>query len=89
MLGVTKSNGGIQVSHPSDISSMSTGSNKLFPYTSKDVEAAKSSSDLQPICDMCKTKGVTWEGVYDGDVCTAIKTVDATNAAISKCVASV
>lgn len=90
MIGVTSSSGGLQVSQPSDIPGMSsTNTIKLFPYTSKDVDAAKSSSDLQPICDRCKTAGVTWEGVYDGDVCTAIKTVDAVNAALASCVASV
>lgn len=24
---------------------------------------------IKTLCDQCKTKKVTWEGVYDGDVC--------------------
>jgi hypothetical protein len=91
MIGVSSSSGGIQVSKRSDVANMglTVNTNKIFSYTSADVAAAKSASELKPICDECKTKGVTWEGVYDGDVCTAIKTVDATNAALANCVASV
>jgi len=91
MIGVTNSSGGIQQSQPSDVIAMGTtlkNMNKLFIHTSADVTAATSVSDLQPICDECKTKGVTWEGVYDGDVCTAIKTVDANNAALANCLVS-
>lgn len=28
-----------------------------------------SSNRVKTLCDQCKTKKVTWEGVYDGDVC--------------------
>ena len=88
MLGVKKS-GTLEVSLPSDIPIMTSSSAKLFPYTAKDVSAATTAKALQVICDKCRSCGVTWEGVYDGDVCTAIKTVDAKNAALESCIASV
>ena len=48
----------------------------VFPYTSKDVlAAAGDATKLQNICNVCKTAGVTWEGVYDGDSCVAITVV--------------
>ena len=94
MLGVSRT-GSLQVSMPSEVVSFSSktasgtspSANKFFKYTSADVNAARSASELQPICDECKNKGITWEGVYDGDICTAIKIVEANNAALANCAA--
>ena len=75
MLGVS-SNGGLQKSLPSDIISgsnlASTNSAKVIPYSSQDVAAANALADVQAICSACSRAGVTWEGVWDGDVCTGI-----------------
>ena len=88
LLGVSR--GGLLQTLPSDVSSINSAmTTKLFEYTAKDVSAATGAASLQRICDRCKATGITWEGVYDGDSCTAIKTVDAKNAALSRCVASV
>jgi hypothetical protein len=62
--------------------------NKVFEYTSADIQAAKTASDLQPICDRCQAAGVTWEGVYDGEVCTGIALVEQQTASAEKCLAS-
>jgi len=88
MLGVSTSSllqmdkSGLSTASPTDRS-------KVFAYTAKDVSAAKTPADLQPICDRCKEAGVTWEGVYDGDTCVAIKTIDVKNATLASCLAKV
>jgi uncharacterized membrane protein YuzA (DUF378 family) len=46
---------------------------KVFKKTSADVTAATTDQALLDICDLCQRAGVTWEGVWDGDTCTAIK----------------
>jgi hypothetical protein len=45
---------------------------KTFPYTSADIVNTTDATTLKGICDMCATRGLTWEGVYDGDTCAAI-----------------
>lgn len=73
MLGVSKSASGIKKTEPSAINSLRhSETNKVFSYTSTDVSNAKSVADLQAICDRCRDAGITWEGVYDGDVCVGI-----------------
>jgi len=44
------------------------GSNTIFPYTSDDVNT----TNVEEICNACKTNGLTWEGVYDGDTCLGL-----------------
>jgi hypothetical protein len=39
---------------------------------SKDVLKATTSAVVNGICQYCNTKGITWEGVYDGDSCIGI-----------------
>jgi uncharacterized protein YggT (Ycf19 family) len=69
-LGVSTADGAFLKVKPSDISSLSTSNtNKVFKFTSADVAAAKNSAELRSICDTCRAAGLTWEGVYDGDVC--------------------
>lgn len=78
-LGVS-SNGGLQ---------KSTGATDAgFPYSVKDLTGA-SPTTLQTICNACKTAGITWEGVFDGDTCVAINVVSAASAAQSACLAQV
>lgn len=73
MLGVRKSSSGLKKSDPSDISSLQFSNRQnVFEFTSADVAAAKNVSDIQAICDRCQAAGVTWEGIYDGDVCVGI-----------------
>lgn len=87
-LGV--STGGFSKIEPSAISSVAkTDRLKVFEYTAKDVSKATTSEALQEICTRCYNAGLTWEGVFDGDTCVAIKTVDAKSAALANCVAKV
>jgi hypothetical protein len=73
MLGVSRSSSGITKTLPSEVGSVSkSNTQKVFEFTSEDIRAAKTESDLETICNRCRTAGLTWEGVYDGDVCIAI-----------------
>jgi hypothetical protein len=47
-------------------------STKTFPYTSADIVKTTDATTLKAICNMCASRGLTWEGVYDGDTCTGI-----------------
>jgi len=67
MLGVSRSSSGITKTKQSEVASIRKGNmQKLFEYTSEDVAAAKTVEDLKQICDRCRSAGVTWEGVWDG-----------------------
>ena len=80
MLGVTRTSGGLTRTLPSEVNNLQRGNaNKVFEYTSEDVRKATSASDIQRMCDRCKTAGITWEGVYDGDSCVGITTVASAN----------
>lgn len=85
LLGVSK-NGGLGKIEKSAIAGLASTNANVFDKTSKNVTDAITNELMQGICDYCKTKGVTWEGVYDGDVCVGIKTIDAKNAALAACV---
>ena len=75
LLGVTKSSSGLQMSDPSTLSSLtSTDTARVFEYTAADVKGGNSTT-LQKICNRCQQTGLTWEGVYDGDVCQGINRV--------------
>jgi hypothetical protein len=42
-------------------------------YTSASVTStAATAASIQAICNACKTGGLTWEGVWDGDTCLAL-----------------
>jgi hypothetical protein len=50
-----------------------TNKSSVFEYTAADINAAQgNSSILQAICNRCQDAGITWEGVYDGDVCQGL-----------------
>ena len=90
MLGVTKAAAGLLKSRPSELSSIHrSNKNKVFEFTSEDVRAAKSVSELQMICNRCQEAGVTWEGVYDGDVCVGISKHEKDKADRETCLVSV
>ena len=73
VLGVTKSSSGLVKARPSELPTLKLGnSQKVFEFTSEDVAAAKSVDALKAICDRCQAAGLTWEGVWDGDVCVGI-----------------
>ncbi len=89
MLGVTTGPAGITKTLPSEVNSVQlSNTNKVFEYTSENVRAAKVASDLQKICDRCQSAGVTWEGVYDGDVCVGISRNAKDNADKETCLVS-
>ena len=75
LLGISK-NSGIQRTTSGQLTAAgglsSTTVAKVFPYTSKDVLKATTSAVVNGICQYCNTKGITWEGVYDGDSCIGI-----------------
>jgi hypothetical protein len=90
LLGVSTSSVGIQKAQPSDlVSTTAINPNKIFRYTSADVKTAKVASDLQPICDACRSSGITWEGIYDGDVCVGISTIEGKAARAEQCLVSI
>jgi len=72
-LGVTSRDAGLQKIENSELATLSSTNSKLFRYTSADVNAAiNNPTELQNICNECQIKGVTWEGVYDGDACLGL-----------------
>lgn len=90
MLGVTTNSAGLQKTNPSDINTVQlSNTQKVFEFTSTDIKNAKLASELQLICDRCRAAGVTWEGVYDGDVCVGISSVENKAAAAEKCLISI
>jgi len=92
-LGVTTASGAnaIQKIKLSDIGTIasSTVLPKVFKKTSADVAAASTDAELQAICDLCSNAGITWEGVWDGETCTAIKLKNKENERLKKCLISV
>lgn len=72
MLGVSK-NGQLRLTGESNLISLSsTNGAYVFPFTSVDVANATSPTLIKAICTKCRTLGITWEGVFDGDNCTGI-----------------
>ena len=81
MLGVSK-NGGLQKTIPSDLSAGTPiSSNKVIAVTSNDIKTATTTQQLQSICNICNRAGITWEGIYDGDVCVGVAKINAKQAA--------
>jgi hypothetical protein len=75
LLGIASSSGGLQRIGTRELSSENTlSTNKYFNFTSTDV-LNSSPQSVKVICQYCLDKGVTWEGVWDGDSCTGISTV--------------
>jgi hypothetical protein len=90
MLGVTKSSSGLTKTLPSEVNSVAkSNSQKVFEFTSEDVRMAKNVEDLKKICDRCMAAGVTWEGVWDGDVCVGISKYEKDSANKEHCLISV
>lgn len=77
MLGVSKNGILVKVVDSDLTSTAALASNKTFLKTSKDIIGTKNPAVVKAICNLCRTKGLTWEGVFDGDTCTGV----ATNAA--------
>ena len=76
LLGVTNSASGIMKIKPKEIPTLnSSNTNKVFNYTSTDVKVTTDQERMQIICDQCQASGITWEGVYDGQVCTGMKII--------------
>jgi hypothetical protein len=69
-LGIAIGDNPLQRAGPGD--TLVAGSGKVFQYTSSDVAAARSAAELTTICNECRNKGVTWEGVWDGDNCVGL-----------------
>jgi hypothetical protein len=86
MLGVSKASSGITKTLPSEVGSLSkSNTQKVFEFTSEDVRSAKSVNDLKKICERCQTAGLTWEGIWDGDVCVGVSKHEKDEAYKEKC----
>ena len=85
--GVTKLGSGLAKSNPSELTTIShTDTHKLFEYTAADITAAQgNSTTIQTICNRCQVAGVTWEGIYDGDVCQALNSASLAQGQGSQC----
>jgi hypothetical protein len=71
MLGVS-TNGALKAITPKELTTGDAlSTDKVFTFTSDDV-LSPPASGVKTICSMCQQMGVTWEGVWDGDVCTGI-----------------
>lgn len=82
MLGVS-CNGALKTITPKDLTNgTALSSDRVFSYTSDDVLSP--SANVKTICAMCQQMGITWEGVWDGDICAGIATNQNLNAAGSK-----
>lgn len=74
LLGVTSRASGLAKSNLSELTTIRpTDTNKVFQFTAADITAANGNATaIQTICNRCQVTGVTWEGVYDGDVCQGL-----------------
>lgn len=89
MSGVTSKSSGLIKTLPSELGSVQrTNSQKVFEFTSDDIKDATKTETLTKICERCQTAGVTWEGVWDGDVCVGISSHENESAKKQRCVAS-
>jgi uncharacterized membrane protein (UPF0136 family) len=83
MLGVSK-NGGLGTVVTNVAAATPTNT---FIYTSNDVK--NNTNNINTICNYCAEKGVTWEGVYDGDTCIGAASSSALNNAVEQCLLSI
>ena len=63
LLGVSTTGGLAKVTDPNSPIEAS----KVFQYTSSNI------TDIKAVCNACQQKGLTWEGIYDGDTCGSSK----------------
>ena len=66
MLGVSKNSTLTKVLSSELTGTTALATNKVFLATSSSV---KDTTTILQLCDLCKTKGLTWEGIFDGDTC--------------------
>lgn len=89
MSGITNKSAGLIKTLPSELGSLSrTNTQKVFEFTSQDVRDAKNVDTLTEICNRCQTAGVTWEGIWDGDVCVGISKHETDSARKEQCLVS-
>ena len=78
MLGVSK-NGILAKVLSTDLTGTTAlAANKTFLATSK---SAKDTTTILQLCNLCKTAGLTWEGIFDGDTCVGAGSNSAASAA--------
>jgi len=72
--------------------SSSPNTYKIFQYSYDDFKAAitkggtEGSKDVENICNACRTAGITWEGVYDGDTCIGLNRFNLIAKKVEQCV---
>lgn len=84
ILGVSKNGALIKVVDTELTGTTALASGKIFSFTTTDIINEKNPAVVKNICNLCRTKGLTWEGVFDGDTCTGV----ANNAAAAAATAS-
>jgi hypothetical protein len=78
MLGVSKNGILVKVLNSELTGTSALTANKIFSATSK---LATDTTTILQLCNMCKQKGLTWEGIYDGDSCIGAGSNSAASAA--------
>jgi len=63
LLGVSTTGGLAKVTDPNSPIEAS----KVFQHTYSNI------TDIKVVCNACQQKGLTWEGIYDGDTCGSSK----------------
>jgi hypothetical protein len=58
-----------------------------FQYTFNSIK--NKTTDINTICAECALKGLTWEGVYDGDSCVGAASSSALSDAVEQCLLSI
>ena len=74
MLGVSKNGMLVKVTNSELSGTAALATNKTFLKTSADIIGELDPQMVKAICNLCRTKGITWEGVFDGDTCTGVAT---------------
>lgn len=72
MLGVSKNGSLVKVISSDLTGTAALAANKTFLYTSTNILQTKNPAVVLNICNICKEKGITWEGVFDGETCTGV-----------------
>jgi len=74
MLGVSK-NGTLKKIISTDLNGATAlAADRTFLHTSKSIIETTNPAVIKGICQQCDAKGLTWEGVFDGDSCIGVST---------------
>jgi hypothetical protein len=77
MLGISKNNG-YRPPTTTELTTLNSTDTNVFGFTSS---SATTRTKILQICTLCKQKGITWEGIFDGDTCVGAGDNSAASAA--------